>query len=118
MKRALTSLFTLALLAGCGGGNLDQQDAREQATEHTCDRAAKCGQVGAGKTYVDRDDCEVKVAAFWNSRWSKEACDGNVRRDDLDLCLGAIDVTLCGDGLGEALTVTGQCKQDLVCAGN
>ncbi|MBF5046225.1 hypothetical protein FGE12_27665 [Aggregicoccus sp. 17bor-14] len=118
MKRALTTLFTLSLLAGCGGGNLDQQDAREQATEHTCDRAEKCGQVGAGKTFVDRDDCEVKAEAFWNSRWPKEACDDHVKQDDLDLCLGAIDVTICGDGLGEFLTVANQCKPELVCAGS
>lgn len=117
MKHTLITVLALALLAGCGDGNLDQQDAREQAAEHTCDRAEACDLVGAGKTYTDRDDCEVKASNFWNNQWSKAECDGQVSSKDLDLCLGAIDVTLCDNfELGVGLTVVGQCNQQRVCS--
>ena len=118
MKHTLITALAVALLAGCGDDNMDQQEAREQATEHTCDRAEACDLVGSGKTYTDRDDCEVKVSNAWNNQWSKAECDGQVSSADLDLCLGAIDVTLCNNfevGVA-ALALVGQCQQQLVCS--
>jgi hypothetical protein len=118
MKRALMTILTLSLLAGCGG-NLDQQEAREKATELSCDRAARCGNIGQGEQYADRDDCEVQFNGIWNNQWSKAACDGNIREDDLQVCLNAISNTLCNNEVDEATTFFVKCSQEQVCnAGN
>jgi len=117
MKRTLMTALTLALLAGCGG-NLDQQDAREQATARSCDRAARCGAIGPGEEFVDRDDCEVEFNSLWNGQWSKQDCDGEIREEDLEVCLAAIDNTLCDNDLDEANTFFIKCAEERVCGGS
>jgi hypothetical protein len=116
MKRVLTTVLSLALLAGCGG-NLDQQEAREEAVEASCDRAERCGQIGDGEEFLDRDECEVEVAAFWNGLWPKDQCDGNIRSDDLERCVRAIEDTSCSNGLDFLNTLGNRCSRELVCAG-
>ena len=117
MKRALTALVTLAFLAGCGS-DPSQEEARDQATEASCDRAERCNEIGEGRDFADRDDCEVKAAAFWNERWSKEVCDGNMRSEDLDRCLDAIEDTSCDNIFDVGNTLENRCSRALVCAGN
>ena len=117
MKPTLTALLTLTLLAGCGG-NLTQQEARERAVEATCDRAERCGEIGENDEYTDRDDCEVQASAFWNELWPKASCDENIREEDLDTCVRAIQDTQCNNP-GDLLNTLGnRCSRELVCAGD
>ncbi len=117
MKPTLTALLTLTLLAGCGG-NLTQQDAREQAVEASCDRSERCGEIGANQEFTDRDECEVEASAFWNTLWPKADCEDTVTDEALDTCVRAIRDTQCNNPLDLANTLANRCSSDLVCKGD
>ncbi len=115
MKPTVLALLTL-LLAGCGGP-LSQQAARDAATAHACDWYQKCGEIASGKTYATRDACEVKERSDWDTRLPLAKCDGKVIPSDLDLCLKAIDSTLCGNVLDVLNTLLNKCSAAQVCKG-
>ncbi len=114
MKRA--SLVALLALAGCGGP-LSQPAARDMATVHACDWFEKCGDIGSGKSYATRDSCDVGQRADWNNRWPLSKCDGKVVPSDLDVCLRAIDSTVCANALDVLNTVLNKCSTAQVCKG-
>ncbi len=109
-------LGVLWVLAGCGGP-LSQAAARDAAARHMCDWYQKCGEVGSGKTYATRDACDVKERSNWDSQFPLAKCDGKVIASDLDVCLKAIDSTVCGNGLDLLNTVFNKCNQAQVCKG-
>lgn len=113
-RSLLFTLFAAAMsLLGCG--NLSQAQARDQATTHACDWYQKCGDIGSGQKYENRDQCEVDVRSQFNNYWPPDQC-GSVKQDDLNVCLTAIDNTVCGNGLDFFNTIFNKCSQSVVCA--
>jgi hypothetical protein len=108
-------MSAVALLSSCG--NFSQATARDLATTHSCDWYAKCGEIGAGKTFETRDSCEVNVRVVWNATWPLDACDGKIPSKELDSCLNAIDNTQCANGLDLFNTLFNKCAQAQVCVG-
>ena len=51
----------------CGGvaGNATRVDARDTATQATCDKYNMCGAIGPGKTYETVDSCKT----IWQGNW-------------------------------------------------
>ena len=113
--RAL-AIVILAAGVSCGG-NPSRTSARDQATSTSCDWYDKCGQIGAGKTFADRDSCDVQVRAFWENAWPTADCDGKISGDQLDVCLSAIRITECGNGLDVLNTLGNKCPKAKVCGG-
>jgi hypothetical protein len=109
-------VVALGLPAGCGSSH-SQAAARDAVTEATCDWYMDCGEIGAGKTHASRDSCEVQVRASWDSAWPAEACDGKINSEQLDVCLDAIAITECGNGLDVLNTLVNKCPQAKVCSG-
>ena len=109
-------VLALGLATGCGS-NKSQAGARDAVTEASCDFYARCDQIGSGKTYENRDSCEVQVRASWDTAWPFEACDGKINNEQLDICLSAIGATECGNGLDIANTLLNKCPQTKICSG-
>jgi hypothetical protein len=116
VKRIATVVAVVVVGAGCGG-NLGQADARDQATKASCDWYDKCGEIGSGKRFATRDDCEVDVRAGWNSAWPYQECNDRIPRDKLDVCISAIKITTCGNGFDIWNTLVVKCGKAEVCSG-
>src|SRR5262245_28927994 len=106
--------FALGALAGCDGAP-SRTAARDSATKASCDWYAMCGEIGAGKTYETRDSCEVQVRSSWDQAWPAADCDGKINGDQLDVCLSAIRITECGNGLDVLNTLVNKCPKARVC---
>lgn len=113
MKSRLLLLAVFA--AGCGP--YSQPAARDMATARSCDWYQRCGEIGSGKRFATRDDCEVDVRKNWNDLWPVSECDGKIRGEDLDRCLQAIDLTSCNNALDFFNTVFNKCSKSNVCRG-
>src|SRR5687767_7514769 len=112
--RIVFMVAAAGLAASCGGP-YTQAQARDMATDRSCDWYAKCGEIGAGKKYGDRDQCEVDVRSGWNDMWPVADCDKRIAPEDLDLCLKAIDITQCGNSFDFFNTVFNKCSKAEVC---
>jgi hypothetical protein len=112
------TLTTLALLATGCFGNYTQADALEKVTPALCDWYEKCGEISEGKKYANVRACESEVRSQWNGLWPFNECDERIRPDDLDTCLGAIEVTSCDNGLDLFNTVFNKCGKAQVCQGS
>ena len=110
------STVALGLASGCGS-NHSQAAARDAVTDASCDYYARCGDIGAGKTYETRDSCEVQVRASWDNAWPVEACDGKINAAQLNTCLSAIAATECANALDVLNTLLNKCPQDKICSG-
>jgi hypothetical protein len=110
------SALALGVAAGCGS-NHSQASARDAVTDASCDYYARCGEIGAGKTYETRDTCEVQVRANWDTAWPVEACDGKINSEQLNICLSAIGATECGNALDALNTLLNKCPQNKICSG-
>lgn len=113
MTKKIATLAALALLAGCG---VSRTDARDAATDRTCDYYDRCGRIGAGESYPDRDSCEVQWRSNWNNFWPDETCSDRIDPDSLDLCLKTIQSQSCSDTF-DILDTYDKCKPELVCSG-
>lgn len=106
-------------MMGCGEevANLTdrQADAVTVATDATCDRYEKCGEVGDGKTYTSRSDCESRVRAFWNDQWPASDCEGHISGDGLTTCTDRIKSTECGSFVDALATAYVSCSKSDVC---
>jgi hypothetical protein len=114
---AALALACAAAAVSCSGDDHSQAGARDLATSHSCDYYARCGNIGAGQTYATRDDCDVMVRAFWNGQWPSTDCDGKIATSALNICIAAIDSTLCSNGLDVLNTVAVKCAKADVCGG-
>lgn len=118
--RAALGALALALgagaLAGCDGAP-SRTAARDAATRASCDWYAMCGEIGAGKTFETRDSCEVQVRSSWDQAWPAADCDGKINGDQLDVCLSAIKITECGNGLDVLNTLANKCPKARICNG-
>jgi hypothetical protein len=109
-------LAAMTLAAGCDSSN-SQASARDAVTEASCDYYMRCGEIGPGLTHPNRDSCEVQVRANWDNAWPAETCDGKINHAQLDVCLDAIAITECGNGLDVLNTLLNKCPQDRICSG-
>ena len=107
-------------LWGCGSTVADitdrQSDAVSAAKNQTCDSYERCGEIGAGKSFTTRSECETDRAAFWNDRWPAADCDGHINGDKLQFCLDAIKTTSCDSFVDQFQTVYGKCAKSDVCS--
>jgi hypothetical protein len=107
-------------LFGCGSTVADitdrQSDAVSTATDHTCDSYDRCGELGAGKSFTTRSECEADRASFWNGRWPAADCDGHINGDKLQFCLDAIKSTSCDSFADQLNTVYNKCAKSDVCS--
>jgi hypothetical protein len=109
-------------LWGCGDSTVaeltdSQPAAVDAAGENLCDNLDACGNIGEGKTYASRSDCETSRKAFWNDKWPAETCDGHIHGDNLQRCLDAIEEMDCNSLVDELRVLNGACAQEQVCAG-
>jgi hypothetical protein len=112
----LRGLLFALVLAGCGGP-LSQPAARDLAASRSCEWFNKCGEVGSGKTYASMDSCVVEQRSDWNGYWPLAQCDGKILPADLDVCLKAIDSTICNNGFDRLNTLFNKCSKTQVCKG-
>ncbi|HZH04259.1 MAG TPA: DUF6184 family natural product biosynthesis lipoprotein [Myxococcaceae bacterium] len=105
-----------AALAGCGATS--REEARDKAADASCDRVEACNEFGGNNPYANRDDCDVKVTAFWNGAWPAEDCDEQVSSDGLDGCLEAIRGYQCGNGADLLNILANRCTKERVCSGD
>ena len=114
-------LVGMMSLVGCGstvaGITGKQSDAVSSATNATCDAYTNCGEIGAGKKYTNRSDCETDNRAFWNDRWPVASCDGKINGDKLEFCENAIKATSCQNFIDQLQTVYSKCAREDVCSG-
>jgi hypothetical protein len=103
-------------LVGCGVSN--QSDAVNVAARSSCEVYERCGELGGGKDYANKEDCLTNQKAFWNNHWSVEACDDRINGDNFDFCLKALEATSCGNIVDDLLTRYDKCSRDKVCSGN
>ena len=109
--------MVLALvLAGCGGP-LSQPAARDIMAARVCAWYDKCGNIGSGKTYATKDSCEVGERSDWDGYWPLATCDAKILPSDLDLCLKAVDATLCNNAFDQLNTIVNKCSKTQVCKG-
>jgi hypothetical protein len=113
----MRKIFWLSLLLGSACGPPSQAQARDTATARTCDWYNRCGEIAQGKTYANRDQCETENRKFWNDQWPISECDGKINPDSFDLCLKAIEITDCKNGLDLMNTVFNKCSRSSVCSG-
>ncbi|ADO70875.1 DUF6184 family natural product biosynthesis lipoprotein [Stigmatella aurantiaca] len=109
-------------LWGCGDATVAdltdrQSDAVNAASDNLCDNFEQCGEVGAGKAYASRSECETQRKAFWNDKWPVASCDDRIHGDNLQVCLDAIKAMDCNSLIDELRVVNGDCAQSKVCAG-
>ena len=116
MALGVVALGVVALATGCGS-NHSQAAARDAVTDASCDWYMRCGEIGPGKTHENRDSCEVQVRANWDTAWPAAACDGKINSEQLDICLDAIALTECGNGLDVLNTLANKCPQAKICSG-
>ena len=100
---------------GCGGVKTSRADAREKATKATCDRYTKCGAIGPGLSYADRESCEIAWESFWESAWPIADCEGRIDNDAFNVCISRINSTMC-EGLDVFKTLD-ICAKKNVCIG-
>ena len=113
-----TLLLLVAVSLASIGCNpiVSQPDARDMATDRSCDWAASCNSIGPGKTYETRDACEIALRNLWNGAWPASGCENKINANDLNACLNRIDTTSCNNILDVLGLVTGVCSQTTVCA--
>lgn len=113
-RSILSSLFLVMASLSLACGPYDRAGARSAATSRACNWYQSCGEIGPGKTFETRDDCEVETANSFNSLWNSAACD-QIERDELEVCLKAIDITQCNNALDFLNTVFNKCGVSQVC---
>ena len=116
MNTARPFLLLALLTLGCSG-TWSQTSARDAATAKTCDYYSKCAEIGSGKKYATRDACEVDVRSYWNNAWPLDECDNKIRNEDMDVCLKAIEITVCGNSFDFFNTIFNKCGKSSVCKG-
>jgi hypothetical protein len=115
------SFFALFALA-CSGSDSpqgtppDQGSARNSAAAASCDKAAACNAIGAGRVYESRDQCDVRQKATWDALWDAKTCDGHIDPAQYSLCISSIYASECGNGLDLANVLLNKCPANKVCS--
>ena len=109
-------VWMFALVAACGSdAPTTQPAARDQAAATACSYYMRCGQIGAGQTYVSSDDCLTQLKAYFNSTWPQDTCT-SISSTGFDNCITAINIASC-DNLSDAIDVIfNKCTMANVCS--
>jgi hypothetical protein len=120
---AALAAFGLAVALGaapsCGGvSGSDVVAARNRATTASCNYYKMCGQIGSGGTFESDSTCQTMVLSYWTGQWTDAACLGKVDQSGLNVCVDAINSTLCMNGLDVLATLLAKCPVARVCPGS
>jgi hypothetical protein len=104
-------------LGSCGGVKTapTRAEAREKATKATCDRYTKCGAIGPGLSYDNRESCEIAWESIWESAWPIADCEGRIDNDAFNVCINRINSTMCE--VLDVFTTLDICAKKNVCIG-
>jgi hypothetical protein len=94
-------------------GLIGNQAAITKITSARCDREQRCGNVGAGKTYDDRNACENKVGQNTQSDLRASECAGVVPKE-LDECIDEVTNQACNNPI-DAVTRLAACTRSQLC---
>lgn len=98
IKQNILVLAIMALgvsLSACS--EMSREDYRDEMTDQACENYyGRCGEIGPGKTYASRDECEVKIRAQINDMWPASKCDdGRLDEDKFDSCMSRAGNASC-----------------------
>ncbi len=88
---------------------------RDSAAAATCDKAASCGDIGAGKTYETRNQCDTRQQAAWDTLLPPRTCDGHIDTAQYDICLSSIRASECGNAADLVNILANKCPAAKVC---
>lgn len=71
--------------------------AAEAIAEARCERERRCGNIGDGRAYMSRFDCERRVRARWADDLNAIECPLGVNEGALARCLRELRDTECDD---------------------
>lgn len=114
----LSAAVAALLCVGCNqvaSTTKKQSDALTAVVKADCDKWTTCGDIGAGKKYASRTDCETDSRGFWNNQWDVVDCDGKINGDNLSICTESITQATCG--FDRSLTTFTRCSKSDVCNG-
>ncbi len=114
MLRLIAAVSLVVGLVGCGP--VTRADAREAAAQKACAWYQECGDIGPGLTFEDRDECAMESENTFNALWDNAAC-SEIEREDLEVCLTAIESTQCDNALDFLNTIFNRCSVANVCGG-
>ncbi|MBA2662042.1 MAG: hypothetical protein H0U74_07075 [Bradymonadaceae bacterium] len=103
----------IALSAACSDPT--REEYRDEITEEACKSYESCGDIGSGKTYSSKEDCEIKVRSNINDLWPADRCDdGRINPEKFDQCLDRARVVPCGNAF-DFWSFVAECNADKVC---
>ena len=85
------------------------------ATE-SCDRAAACKQIGAGRAFGDRDECVNAIGHDIVTSLSDDACPSGVDAERLAACASEVQASACEDG-SKSIANPPSCARERLCRG-
>lgn len=88
--------------------------AVERISSARCDREMRCGNVGAGKSYVNQDGCLTEVKGKTMNDLTNSACPRGIDTMQLDKCLADIKGERCENVL-DALSRLSNCRTGALC---
>lgn len=116
VRMALAAALMVGMVGMVGCGPYTRADAREVTAQKACDWYAACGEIGEGEQFEDRDECLLETENSFNSLWNDESC-AEIERENLEVCLRAIEDTQCNNAWDFINTVFNRCSVANVCEG-
>lgn len=116
MRKLLLIPLALGLVA-CGPPTRTQ--ARDEMSNRSCDYYERCGNVGPGKDFADRDACMIDQRGFWDDLWTVGKCEDRMNEEGLRNCYDRVDIAQCGGIQGglDLVNILLSCSSDNVCGG-
>jgi hypothetical protein len=90
------------------------EKAVERISAARCDREMRCGNVGAGKSYVSPEGCTTEVKGKTMNDLTTSACPRGIDEMQLDKCLADIKGERCENVL-DALSRLANCRTGALC---
>jgi len=82
--------------------------------ETRCTREEACGNIGAGKTFGDREACSNYVQDHGRADLHSARCPGGIDQEELEECLAAIQEQECGSLIDRAARIVA-CRSSDMC---
>lgn len=119
-RACLSTVGLMPIVIGCGSSfDSDAPPSRASAlsaaTTGACDWYEKCGLIGPGAVYPNRETCENQTRAQLDTRWPASSCEGKISSAGLEACVDAIATTACENALDAFNTLASKCPRSAVC---